>query len=151
MASATAAIPRFLLPQTGLIWRRVASPSESASISRRIVVRFASSKPNNPSGARVLAKPERFNPPSHGSRLPKKTPPRHYGGELSTDEVQAQMQREYPGMMAPPGTRAHWFIHSRWIHVVITVVRPLPLLQSLSPPIPSSSSCPPNKKMREPL
>ncbi|KAL2256183.1 hypothetical protein VTK26DRAFT_2057 [Humicola hyalothermophila] len=153
MVSTTpASIPRFLLPQSGLIWRRVAAgrsagPSTTSSVSapasRRILLRLASSgssssdsqqagrfsRPSqqtsqepSPSGQRVLAKPERFNPPSHGARLPRKnSTPRHYGGELSTEEVKAQEQRDYPGMMAPKGTRAYWFWHSRWIHVAITV------------------------------
>ena len=131
MASATASIPRFLLPQSGLIWRRAAAATAPSSASSgpgpvgRIFLRLAStSKPNAPSGAgRVLAKPERFNPPSHGARLPKKGIPRHYGGDLSAAEVKAQTVREYPGMAPPKHTRAHWFLHNRWIHVVITVVR----------------------------
>jgi hypothetical protein len=121
MATTTASIPRFLLPQSGLIWRR-AGPSSAPS---RLFLRLSStgnSKPP-PSGPRVLAKPERFNPPSHGSRLPKKTPPRHYGGDLSAEEATAQAARDYPGLPPPQHTRAHWFLHSRWIHVVITVVR----------------------------
>ena len=127
MASATASIPRFLLPQSGLIWRRVVagtpapSPSVSASASRRIFIRLASS--NSKSGPHVLEKPERFNPPSHGARLPKKTTPRHYGGDLNAEEIKIQAQTDYPMMMAPKGTRAYWFWHSRWIHVIITVVR----------------------------
>ncbi|KAK4038700.1 hypothetical protein C8A01DRAFT_47722 [Parachaetomium inaequale] len=123
MASATASIPRFLLPQSGLIWRRAAAPSSASSGPSRIFLRLAStSKPNPPSGGpRVLAKPERFNPPSHGARLPKKGIPRHYGGDLSAAEVTAQTVREYPGMPPPKHTRAHWFLHNRWIHVVITV------------------------------
>jgi hypothetical protein len=43
---------------------------------------------------------------------------------LSAEEVAAQAQRDYPGLPPPPNSRAHWFLHSRWIHVVITVVRP---------------------------
>ncbi|KAL2135238.1 hypothetical protein VTI74DRAFT_9330 [Chaetomium olivicolor] len=125
MAATTASIPRFLLPQSGLIWRRAAAPSTPASVAaaRRIFLRHVSgsSKSTPPSGPRVLAKPERFNPPSHGSRLPKKTPPRHYGGDLSAEEATAQAQRDYPGLPPPKNTLAHWFIHSRWIHVVITV------------------------------
>ncbi|AEO71414.1 uncharacterized protein THITE_64049, partial [Thermothielavioides terrestris NRRL 8126] len=118
-----ASIPRFLLPQSGQIWRRAApSPSAAAAVSRRVFARLSSSKPSKaPPSPRVLAKPERFTPPSHGSRLPKKTPPRHYGGELSAEEVAAQAQRDYPGLPPPPNSRAHWFLHSRWIHVVITV------------------------------
>jgi hypothetical protein len=132
MALATTTIPRFLLPQSGLIWRRAApslSPSApgpasaSASASRRIFLRLASSSKPPASGPRVLAKPERFTPPSHGARLPKKGGPRHYGGDLSTEEVAAQVVREYPGMPPPPNSRVHWFLSSRWIHVVITVVR----------------------------
>ncbi len=131
MASATSSIPRFLLPQSGLIWRRTAilpAPAPApASVSRprRIFLRLASSSSSKqpPSGPRVLAKPERFNPPSHGARLPRKTPPRHYGGDLTADEVTAQAAREYPGMPPPKHTAAHWFLHNRWIHVVITVVR----------------------------
>lgn len=131
MASATASIPRFLLPQSGLIWRRV--PASAASRQSRIFLRLSTSS-SNPTGQRVLEKPERFNPPSHGSRLPRKTTPRHYGGNLSAEEVKVQRQTDYPGMMAPEGTWAHWFIHNRWIHVAITVVRSPPT----PPPIPLS-------------
>lgn len=124
MASSTASIPRFLLPQSGLIWRRAAPPSPATAASRRILTRLASgstTKPNPPTGPRVLAKPERFNPPSHGARLPKKTLPRHYGGDLSAEEAAAQAQREYPFTAPSPSTRAHWFLNNRWIHVAITV------------------------------
>ncbi len=143
MASATSSIPRFLLPQSGLIWRRAVSvpapaPSRASAASnpRRIFLRLASSSSGKQpaSGPRVLAKPERFNPPSHGSRLPKKTPPRHYGGDLSAAEATAQAAREYPGMPPPKHTAAHWFLHNRWIHVVITVVRQHPFF------LPSTSS-----------
>ncbi|KAK4157431.1 hypothetical protein C8A00DRAFT_40148 [Chaetomidium leptoderma] len=121
-SSATASIPRFLLPQSGLIWRRAApsSAGSSASAPHRIFLRLASSN-SKPTGPRVLAKPERFNPPSHGARLPKKTIPRHYGGDISAAEVTAQAAREYPGMAPPKNTIAHWFLHNRWIHVIITV------------------------------
>ncbi|KAL2160011.1 hypothetical protein VTH06DRAFT_1666 [Thermothelomyces fergusii] len=127
-------IPRFLLPQTGLIWRRAApggstpasvlarNPPVFLRLSRRSsTTTGSSSNSSNPSGQRVLAKPERFNPPSHGSRLPKKSIPRHYGGDLSFEEAKAQASRDYPGLPPPPTTFAHWFLHSRWIHVVITV------------------------------
>ncbi|KAG7285227.1 hypothetical protein NEMBOFW57_009848 [Staphylotrichum longicolle] len=128
MASAPSSIPRFLLPQSGLIWRRAATRAPirapiPAPASSRLFLRLASNSTKQPpaSGPRVLAKPERFNPPSHGSRPPKKTPPRHYGGDLSAEETTAQAAREYPGMLPPKNTRAHWFLHNRWIHVVITV------------------------------
>ncbi|KAK4101500.1 hypothetical protein N658DRAFT_523973 [Parathielavia hyrcaniae] len=124
MAPTTASIPRFLLPQFGQIWRRTGSSSSPSRLFFRLSSSSgggsSSSKPPA-SGTRVLAKPERFVPPSHGSRLPKKTPPRHYGGDLTGDEAIAQAARDYPGLPPPPQTRAHWFLHSRWIHVVITV------------------------------
>jgi len=137
MSSSTLAstIPRFLLPQRGLIWQRAASRTTAATkitTSAATKVRSASSTTDKP---RVLEKPERFNPPSHGSRLPKKQTPRHYGGELSAAEKQAQQQRDYPKMMPPPGTWGHWIWSSRWVHLVLTLVRPpspFPL-----PPFPS--------------
>ncbi|KAI0402118.1 hypothetical protein F4802DRAFT_384616 [Xylaria palmicola] len=74
----------------------------------------------DPSKPIVLEKPERFNPPSHGSRLPRSTP-RHYGGPLSAEEAQAQTQKTYPGLPPPPNTWSHWFIHSRTVHMLITL------------------------------
>ncbi|KAK0626279.1 hypothetical protein B0T14DRAFT_390845, partial [Immersiella caudata] len=113
----TTSIPRFLLPQSGLIWRGVTG---IAPIGARITIRFSSSK--SKPGPHVLEKPERFNPPSHGARLPRKgATPRHYGGDLTKEEEMAQVRKEYPGMMAPSGTFAHRIIYSRWIHMTITL------------------------------
>ncbi|KAK3989809.1 hypothetical protein QBC44DRAFT_266098, partial [Cladorrhinum sp. PSN332] len=116
-------IPRFLLPQRGLIWRRIAvagTPSSASNPSpAAVIVRFNSTKS---SGPRVLEKPARFNPPSHGSRLPRKGGiPRHYGGELSDQELKYQEEREYPMMPPPKNTWAHWFLNTRWIHLAITL------------------------------
>ncbi|KAK3371675.1 hypothetical protein B0T24DRAFT_514695, partial [Lasiosphaeria ovina] len=133
-----ASIPRFLLPQHGLIWRqaaavaagttasagpapqyvRLASSSSSSSSSKKPSSSSAGAGPGN-----VLAKPERFNPPSHGARLPRKggALPRHYGGELSSDEVQRQRAKDYPGLPPPPGTWGQWFWNSRGLHMAITL------------------------------
>ena len=114
----TTSLPRFLLPQSGLIWRGV---SGAASKGSRITVRFSSSttKP----GPRILEKPERFNPPSHGARLPRKGAiPRHYGGDISKEEAGAQIRKEYPGLTPPTGTWAHKIIYSKWIHLTFTLV-----------------------------
>ncbi|KAH6621051.1 hypothetical protein B0J18DRAFT_215752 [Chaetomium sp. MPI-SDFR-AT-0129] len=135
MASTTTSIPRFLLPQSGLIWRRAVrvplptrartSTSSSSPTPNRIFLRLASSSSDGSSSnndkPNTLAKPERFNPPSHGSRLPRGTPPRHYGGDLNYQEVKAQASRDYPGLPPPRNSIAHWFLNNRWIHVVITV------------------------------
>ncbi|KAL2116729.1 hypothetical protein VTJ04DRAFT_8897 [Mycothermus thermophilus] len=80
-----------------------------------------SSTGGNPPAQKVLAKPERFTPPSHGSRLPRKQIPRHYGGDLSADEKAAQQVRDYPFMPPPPGSKADRILNNRWIHVAITV------------------------------
>lgn len=84
------------------------------------IVRYASTR--GAKGSIVLEKPEKFNPPSHGSRLPKKGLPKHYGGQLSSQEVRAQRVKEYPGMPAPEGTWAHWFVNNKAIHLFITMV-----------------------------
>ncbi|KAL2265444.1 hypothetical protein VTJ83DRAFT_6544 [Remersonia thermophila] len=116
MASPAATPPaRHLLRQaTGLLRRR---PSPAPRFLLLLLRRSSSATKPPP---KVLAKPERFTPPSHGSRLPRKTP-RHYGGDLSAEEKAAQEVREYPGMPPAPGSQAHRILHSRWIHVVITV------------------------------
>ncbi|OIW27177.1 hypothetical protein CONLIGDRAFT_682253 [Coniochaeta ligniaria NRRL 30616] len=119
MASTTTSIPRFLLPQTGLLWQRFRVPNAASSGS--IIIRYASTTPAKGSKPIVLEKPARFNPPSHGSRLPKKTTPRHYGGELSFEETQAQKKKDYPGLPPPPDTWAHWFWNSRAFHLTITM------------------------------
>ncbi|KLU81677.1 hypothetical protein MAPG_00762 [Magnaporthiopsis poae ATCC 64411] len=135
--SSTVTIPRFLLPQRGQIWRRVQARPAGASSGGMTVappiparVRFASSKPPAakaspapaPKKPLVLEKPARFNPPSHGARLPNKQhTPKHYGGSLSPEALKAQSVKEYPGMMAPRGTWTHWFLHSKSIHLFITL------------------------------
>ncbi|KAJ9132609.1 hypothetical protein NKR23_g11124 [Pleurostoma richardsiae] len=120
MAPPQALIPRFLLPQTGMIWRRVNVPHSAPSrqllhLTARWYAAGKSSKPP------VLEKPAKFNPPSHGSRLPKRTTPRHYGGPLSAEEIQVQKKKDYPGLMAPEGTWAHWFWNNRAFHLFITL------------------------------
>ncbi|KAI1136676.1 hypothetical protein F5Y05DRAFT_101199 [Hypoxylon sp. FL0543] len=77
-------------------------------------------QPADPSKPLVLEKPERFNPPSHGQRLPRSIP-KHYGGALSDAELQAQTAKAYPGLPPPENTWAHWFLHSRGIHLFITL------------------------------
>ena len=123
----TTSIPRFLLPQSGSLWRglgRTAKPSRTGSSTGRFSLRFASSTPKAEKPAqRVLEKPERFNPPSHGARLPRRNGiSRHYGGDLTKEEVLAQVKQEYPGLMAPGGTLAYRIIYSKWIHLTITMV-----------------------------
>lgn len=124
-------IPRFLLPQSGLIWRRV-NLGNRLRDPEVLVVRYASAaaaavkkpKAKDKDKPVVLAKPDKFNPPSHGARLPRKNRPQqqHYGGALSGDEVAAQRKRDYPGLPPPPDTWAHWFLNSRMLHMSIAMV-----------------------------
>ncbi|WYZ37464.1 hypothetical protein EsH8_II_000970 [Colletotrichum jinshuiense] len=131
--SASTLLPRFLLPALSPMWRaaatstgRPAAAASSAALRRNAVwtIRYASSK-SNPGAAQkgplILEKPAKFNPPSHGSRLPKRNVPKHYGGQLGGQEVRAQRTREYPGMMAAEGTWAHWFFNNRKIHIFISL------------------------------
>jgi glucan-binding YG repeat protein len=76
----------------------------------------------DPSKPLILEKPEKFNPPSHGSRLPRSMP-KHYGGGTTFEEAKAQQERTYPGMPPPPSSWAHWFLNNRRIHMLITMVR----------------------------
>ncbi|TQN67683.1 hypothetical protein CSHISOI_07761 [Colletotrichum shisoi] len=126
--SATTLLPRFLLPALSPMWRAAATPTArpaAAALRRTAVwtIRYASSKPTGAGqkGPLILQKPTKFNPPSHGSRLPKKNVPKHYGGPLSGQEARAQRTREYPGTMAPEGTWAHWFFNNRKIHLFISL------------------------------
>lgn len=117
-------IPRFLLPQSGLIWRR-ANLGNRLRDSEVLIVRYASSSVAKDAKGKpiVLEKPERFNPPSHGARLPRKGRPQqqHYGGALSEEDVAAQRKKDYPGLPPPPNTWAHWFWNSRLLHLGITM------------------------------
>lgn len=133
-------IPRFLLPQYGRIWQR-STTQKLVPLQRRLASTTKSTSEANttPSGQRVLAKPERFNPPSHGSRLPNKNNlPKHYGGDLSFQEKKAQAKKEYPGLAPGEGTFGHWFVNNRWIHMCLTLVgsyvKPQPAAKTLTYP-----------------
>jgi hypothetical protein len=81
-------------------------------------IRHASSAP--PPKPRLLEKPDRFNPPSHPSRLRSKH--RSYGAPLPEHERRAQKTRSYPHMMPAEGTFIHWFLTNRNIHLWISIV-----------------------------
>ncbi|TRX92870.1 hypothetical protein FHL15_006276 [Xylaria flabelliformis] len=119
--------PNAAAPQKAAAPAKPATPITAPTpAAREPVIQAVAPKPAaappvaDPSKPIVLEKPERFNPPSHGSRLPRSTP-RHYGGSLTAEEVQAQNQRIYPGLPPPPNTWSHWFINSRGIHLFITL------------------------------
>ncbi|KAH8811766.1 hypothetical protein F5884DRAFT_288961 [Xylogone sp. PMI_703] len=112
--SSAASIPRFLLPRSSAIWRTRLPNSN-------FTIRHASNKAHGKkSKPIVLEQPKKFNPPSHGSRLPRQAP-RYPGPQLSAEEVQAQKKKQYPNMMPPEGTFMHWFLNNRSIHIYITL------------------------------
>ncbi|KXL48107.1 hypothetical protein M433DRAFT_34500, partial [Acidomyces richmondensis BFW] len=84
-------------------------------------LRHSSTTTNPPPKPRVLAKPDRFNPPSHPSRLRTRPPPKYYGPALTPEELAAQKTKKYPHMMPPEGTFMYWFLTNRSIHVYITI------------------------------
>lgn len=84
-----------------------------------IALRAASTSPPKP---RVLEKPERFNPPSHPSRI-RSRQRRYPGPPLSEHEREAQKIRRYPNMMPPKGTFLFKVLTNRMLHVWISMVR----------------------------
>ncbi|KAI0198725.1 hypothetical protein F4808DRAFT_249003 [Astrocystis sublimbata] len=124
-ASKVAAPPKPAVASKAAAPAPASAPTSAAAAASEPIVRAARPKPvaiepSKPSKPIVLEKPERFNPPSHGKRLPRSTP-RHYGGSLTAEEVQAQSQKTYPGLPPPPNTWSHWFINKRGIHTFITL------------------------------
>lgn len=116
-------IPRFLLPAQG--WRGIRFPPSHSFVR----VRYASTvhpPPPPPAKTIVLAKPDKFNPPSHGARLRGNVLPKYYAPELSLAEKAAQKIRHYPGLMPPEGTLAHRIWTNHTIHTVITMVLTAP-------------------------
>lgn len=103
-----------MLPYTQLA-RRVKSPHTA----RRVlpICRNASATSSKP---RVLEKPTKFNPPSHGKRL-KQQIPRQYGPQLTVEQKTEQESKKYPNMMPAPGTFMYWFLTSRGIHTFISL------------------------------
>lgn len=68
----------------------------------------------------VLEQPDKFRPPSHGARKPRK--PRHFGPSLSEEEIKEQATKRYPHSMPPEGTVMRKFLESKGIHVWISMV-----------------------------
>ena len=118
----SATIPRFLLPR-GYLLSSSHFPKlvKQPQISHRTlpICRNASASTPKP---RVLEKPTRFNPPSHGRRL-KQQSPRQYGPKLTGEQKTEQRTKQYPNMMPAEGTFMHWFLTSKGIHTFISLVR----------------------------
>lgn len=115
-------VPRFLLPRGPLLsYTQLARPIKPPRVVRHNlpICRNASASTSKP---RVLEKPTKFNPPSHGKRL-KQQIPRQYGPKLTGEQESEQQTKKYPNMMPAKGTFMYWFLTSRGIHTFISLVR----------------------------
>ncbi|KAJ8607317.1 hypothetical protein MRB53_040415 [Persea americana] len=82
-------------------------------------LRYASTTAPETNKARILEKPTKFNPPSHGSRRVR---PRLYPGpRLSEEELERQKTKRYPNMMPPEGSLMHRILTNRSLHLWITL------------------------------
>ncbi|KAL4795229.1 hypothetical protein BDV19DRAFT_363379 [Aspergillus venezuelensis] len=121
---APALIPRFLLP------RGAPSPRTLLVLSRPIARgpshRCASNKSKQTEEKqRVLEKPDKFRPPSHGARRVVQTRNgrvvNYPGPKLSEKEEAERKTKQYPNMFPAEGTVMFKFLTSRWIHVWIAM------------------------------
>lgn len=127
-------IPGFLLPRgppSALTLRALQRQSAQRSFSSTSAALKKASKSNTNANSkpRVLAKPDRFRPPSHPQRLttpsPKNAPPGQpfeYGPRTTEKERVEQSKTQYPGMFPPEGTVMFKFLTSKWIHIWIAMV-----------------------------
>ncbi|PHH55193.1 hypothetical protein CFIMG_000106RA [Ceratocystis fimbriata CBS 114723] len=124
-------------------------PMRAFSLS---VTRLAVSEPPSQPKHTVLEKPTRFVPPSHGARLARKNLPKHYGPAFTPDEIKEQNNRDYPTMLPPEGTFAHWFwtskaVHS-WIAIgTLTVLGVTSILMNFSQTSPFKELIPPSSEL----
>lgn len=109
--------------------RRYASSSSSSSSSP---LSSSSAAKNSTTSSKpiVLEKPDKFRPPSHASRRNVRSTTSLYGAGAAYNQGMSAAERAksrtktYPHMFPNEGTRMHWFLTTRWVHVVITFVRP---------------------------
>lgn len=123
-----AGLPSSIRPSSVVAKFFSSSPASSAATASTSTTRKP--KPSN-----TLAKPDKFRPPSHGSRLARggrassRHEPRNYPGpKLSEAELEARRTRSYPNMFPAEGTVMHKFLTNRGIHVWISMVGPCLIL-----------------------
>lgn len=105
-------------PQGHTLWRKRFPAAYTQHFSSSSAI--AAEKPL------VLDKPDKFRPPSHPTRLNARRMPRYYPGPpIPEAEKQAQAKRKYPHTFPKQGTRMHWFLTNKYVHVWISLVRPL--------------------------
>lgn len=92
-------------------------------------IRYSSSSSTQPPPKPiVLEKPDRFRPPSHASRPNARSTTSMYGAGAAYNQQRTKQERQqagkkrYPNMFPEEGTRMHWFLTNRFVHVVISLV-----------------------------
>ncbi|KAL4933401.1 uncharacterized protein BDV17DRAFT_251830 [Aspergillus undulatus] len=117
-----APIPAFLLPRGIPSRRTLLALSKSNPTATR---RCASNKSSQEDKQRVLAKPDKFRPPSHGARRVVQTRNgkvvNYPGPKLSAKEEEERRTKKYPNMFPPEGTIMFKFLTNRWIHIWIAM------------------------------
>ncbi|KAJ5513191.1 hypothetical protein N7463_002743 [Penicillium fimorum] len=128
-------IPGFLLPRgppSALTLRALQRQSATRNFTSTSATLRKVSKGNTNTSTnskpRVLAKPDRFRPPSHPQRLTtpslRNVPagqPFEYGPRTTEKERVQQNKTQYPGMFPPEGTVMFKFLTSKWIHIWIAL------------------------------
>lgn len=101
-------------PQGHTLWRKRFPAAYTQHFSSSSAI--AAEKPL------VLDKPDKFRPPSHPTRLNARRMPRYYPGPpIPEAEKQAQAKRKYPHTFPKQGTRMHWFLTNKYVHVWISL------------------------------
>jgi len=105
---------------TTMTSRLIHSPLRLHRLTPFLRARHASTSAPISDKSRILEKPTRFNPPSHGARrVTRKIYP---GPRLSEEEVTRQKTKRYPNMMPPEGSFMFYFLTDRRLHLWISLV-----------------------------
>lgn len=84
---------------------------------------------NDPSKPIVLEQPDKFRPPSHAARRNARSTTAMYGGGAAYNQGMTDRERvasktkKYPNMFPEEGTRMYWFLTTKWVHFMISLVR----------------------------
>ncbi|KAK8193701.1 hypothetical protein IWZ00DRAFT_543524 [Phyllosticta capitalensis] len=120
--AASTSIPRALLRLNASRQLSARPLLQTPSALHAAAIRYASSKTPSENKPRILEKPDKFRPPSHGAKLPtRKRPTYQYGPSLTPEELEAQKTKKYPNMEPPKGTWAYYLVKSVRFHSFIAL------------------------------
>ncbi|KAK5070394.1 hypothetical protein LTR64_000065 [Lithohypha guttulata] len=122
--ASTRVIQAFLRPHTTATIRH--RPSSFSIHQHHQRIRHASST-SDPSKPIVLEKPDKFRPPSHAARRNARSTTGMYGTGaaynqgMTVKEREQSQRKQYPHMFPAEGTRMHWFLTNKNIHLLISM------------------------------